>query len=182
MASETATWEIPYPEGTDELCDGYLYIQEMAERVDAILDEFDDSIGVQTVLPLARASITIPVTVPVGGINGYQSVDFDTANLAALAGFGTLTAPADSYYLSGVTSWFRTTGAAAGDTVILGVDTTTGNWTQRDPATTAGAKGSIGTIASNSGAAEQMFVEYSGQGSSMAILRTWFWVMKVADR
>lgn len=182
MASETATWQIPYAQSTDRLCDGYLYTQEMAERVDEILDEFDTSIGLQTVVPLARVSITLPVTISTTAVNGYQSVDFDTANLADLAGFGSLATPADSYYLAGVTSWFRSSGASAGDLYTLGVSATTGDWAQRDPATTAGAKGSLAGMNYNSGAEEQMNVEYSSFGTSNAILRTWFWVLKVADR
>lgn len=183
MASQTATWEIPYPQSTDRLCDGYLYIQQMAERVDEILDEFDVTIGDQTVLPLARVSITVPVAISPTAVNGYQSTDFDTASLAELASFGMLGAPANSYYLTGVTSFFRSTGAAAGDLYTLGVNATTGDWAQRDPATSAGAKGSeAGVNYNSSDTEEQMYVEYSSFGTSNTIVRTWFWVMKMADR
>lgn len=84
MASATPTWAIPYAQSTDQMCDGWLYIQEMAERVDEILDEFDVDLAASQVVQLARASrIDEPVQVNVStGEVIFTAIDFDTAGLA----------------------------------------------------------------------------------------------------
>lgn len=184
MPSSTATWAIPYPDGTDAFCDGYLFIQDMAERVDEILDEFDVSLDETEVLPLARISRTTSESLATGELLTFDTINFDTANLSLQASFGLLTAPAETYYLTGATSFFRNIGATAGDTSSLYVDATDGSvftWTQRDPATSAGSLASFAGLHRNTAAtADQMTLQYGGSGTftSITVFTAYFWILK----
>lgn len=79
MGATTDTWLIPYPLDTDTFCDGYLFTQQIAERVDAIMDNFDVELARVELIPLARVSVTIPQNDGASGeeIN-WKNVDFDT--------------------------------------------------------------------------------------------------------
>lgn len=112
---ETATWEIPYPDGTDTLCDGYLFTQAIAERVDEILDDFDESLSLTEVRPLARVSTTVSQLTNTAGEVVFGQVDFDTANLAAQYLFGSVTAPAESFIVIGASGVWAQSPAAAGN-------------------------------------------------------------------
>ena len=85
MVATTPTWEIPYAEPTDELCDGCTITESMATRIDEILTEFDVAYTAASVIPLARASKTIPQNTLVSGATiTWDAVDFDTTGIADL--------------------------------------------------------------------------------------------------
>ena len=105
MTLTTDTWLIPYPESTDRPCDGYLFTQQMAERVDTILDQFDVNLARVEVIPLARVSVG---ALQIEGASGdevtWTNVDFDTtgndiANLSLDNEF--ITAAGHAYHLTG---------------------------------------------------------------------------------
>lgn len=88
MPAVTPTWLIPYAVGTDRFCDGDLYVREMAERVDEILDGFDALLPRLVTPPTAKIVATVPgpVWTPVTGIQSnqtisYDAVDYDTDNM-----------------------------------------------------------------------------------------------------
>lgn len=184
---ETATWQIPYPAGTDRFCDGYLFIQDMAERVDAILDDFDISLAAVQVVPLARVSSTVTNNLVAGELMTYSTIDFDTDNLALQAAFGTLTAKALTYYQAGATSFFRNVGGTAGNTSTNYVDATDGSvftWNQRDPATSAGSQSSFGGLHSNTLTTNgQITLQFGGSGTytSINVFTVYFWIVKTGD-
>lgn len=84
MVAVTPTWEIPYAEDTDQLCDGCTITESMAERIDDILTEFDVSLAASAVVPLARASRSENQANPVSGDYPYTAIDFDTTGIADL--------------------------------------------------------------------------------------------------
>jgi len=53
MTSVTGTWQIPYPDSTDRLCDGYTIIDSMADRLDLLLGQFTDDLARVEVIPYA---------------------------------------------------------------------------------------------------------------------------------
>jgi hypothetical protein len=106
MPSATAVWEIPYAVGTDRMCDGYLYVQAMAERVDEILDEFDADLPRLQTPPMAKIMTSVPSeTITTDGaehIISYDTVNYDTANMSNLTFDPTvLTFPINGYYMQG---------------------------------------------------------------------------------
>jgi hypothetical protein len=106
MASQTATWAIPYPQSTDRFCDGYLFTQEMAERVDAILDDFDTDFTRVEFPPAAEVSLSADHvdTNPVGEVVPWDTVEFDTASMVNLSLRPTaivLTSDVNSIYIGG---------------------------------------------------------------------------------
>lgn len=123
MAATTATWAIPYPQGTDRFCDGWLFTQEMAERVDAILDGFDTDLTFVESPPAARVTLTTNEVVDPLGSGGsitFDQVDFDTdswVNLSAnpLA----IETTGSRYILTGVTAGIVEPGAAGDQYQLL---------------------------------------------------------------
>jgi hypothetical protein len=105
MASQTATWAIPYPQSTDRFCDGYLFTQEMAERVDAILDDFDTDFTRVEFPPAAEVSLsTDHVDVSATGEPvPWNTVEFDTAGMVNLSLLPTAISISDvnSVYVTG---------------------------------------------------------------------------------
>jgi hypothetical protein len=106
MASQTATWAIPYPQSTDRFCDGYLFTQEMAERVDAILDDFDTDFTRVEFPPAAEVSLSADhVDVSATGEPvPWDTVEFDTAgmvNLSLLPTSITIDSDVNSVYVAG---------------------------------------------------------------------------------
>ena len=87
MASQTVTWAIPYPQSTDRFCDGYLFTQEMAERVDAILDGFDTDFTRVEFPPAAEVSLTADHVdaSATGDTVPWDTVEFDTASMVNLS-------------------------------------------------------------------------------------------------
>lgn len=84
MVAVTPTWAIPYAESTDPFCDGCTITESMAERIDAILADFDASLSGASVQPLARAStFTTQSDVDTGELV-YTAIDFDTTGIADL--------------------------------------------------------------------------------------------------
>ncbi len=91
MAATTATWAIPYPQSTDQFCDGWLFTQEMAERVDAILDDFDTDLTFVEFPPMARVTLTANEVVDAAGSGGavtFDQVDWDTDSWVNLSANG----------------------------------------------------------------------------------------------
>lgn len=87
MVAVTPTWEIPYAEDTDPFCDGCTITQDMAERIDEIMADFDTSLAASSVIPLARASRIEQqsnLTSSSVGAVIYTAVDFDTTGIADL--------------------------------------------------------------------------------------------------
>lgn len=120
MSATTATWAIPYPESPDRFCDGYLFTQRMAERVDEIMNVFDvDLLRVQ-VIPLARVSVDIQELLVFNGVFQqpirYISVDFDTAGLANLSlDLSTLKVVDRTRVVTGSYLNYQNNGGVAGD-------------------------------------------------------------------
>lgn len=120
MSATTATWAIPYPESPDRFCDGYLFTQRMAERVDEIMNVFDvDLLRVQ-VIPLARVSVNAPELLVFNGVFiqpiRYDTVDFDTAGLANLSlDLSTLLTVNRTRIVTGAYLNYQNNGGVAGD-------------------------------------------------------------------
>jgi hypothetical protein len=186
MADVTNPWEIPYPEGTDILCDGYLYIQGIAERVDEILDEFDVTLANAIVRPLARISTTTSQTVQLNGSISFSTVDFDTANLASQYIFGTLTAPDQSICVFGLHGVWEATPASAGaqyqNQVLLPDRFQEAYYTQADRS--SAARGGHTEMDQNTAAGldvQSAAVFYSGQAVAPVVSSAIFWILKIGD-
>lgn len=181
MASSTPTWAIPYPQSSDTWCDGWAYMQEMAERVDEILDEFDTDLASSQVIPLARVETAIVQTPVAGALFTFEITNFDTAHLADLAAIGSLTEQDDTYFISGLTSSTTTSGAIAGSTLNNYINSAEGSlftWVQREPG------GSINTLASWAG----LYRNLNGADWQATITTTsatltyaYYWIMKIGD-
>jgi hypothetical protein len=118
MVAVTPTWEIPYAEDTDPFCDGCTITQDMAERIDEILAEFDTSLTASSVIPLARASRLTQQSNLTSSITGqviYTAVDFDTTGIADL------NQPTNPIYIDGDDRW------AIGGYMQWDSDATSGN-------------------------------------------------------
>jgi hypothetical protein len=127
MASQTATWAIPYPQSTDRFCDGYLFTQELAERVDAILDVFDFDFNRVQFPPMAEVSRSTDQTQTsnVGETVPWDTVEFDTAsmvNLSLLSTSISIDPDANSIYVAGA-DIFQTSSGSAGSYYTVNVTT-----------------------------------------------------------
>jgi hypothetical protein len=125
MPVVTPTWLIPYPVGTDRFCDGDLFTQELAERVDAILDDFDALLPRLVTPPMAKIVATVagPVWAPVTGVQSnqtvnYDSVDYDTDDMTNIT-FDPqkITYTRNGYWVMGGLANFNSTGTV--DSVII---------------------------------------------------------------
>lgn len=88
MSANTATWQIPFPTGQDRFCDGYLYTQRMAERVDTLLHAYEVDFDLLDDVPAAKLSLS--ETKLVANINSdpavhWDQIEYDTSNLVNLA-------------------------------------------------------------------------------------------------
>jgi hypothetical protein len=105
MPSATATWAIPYPLGTDPFCDGDQFTQDIAERVDTLLDTFDSELVRIQQPPMAKVSVSTAVTLGVSPPSLetiYDTVQYDTANMVNLAvDDNAITLPQNGYYIQG---------------------------------------------------------------------------------
>ncbi len=120
MSTVTATWTIPYPESPDRFCDGYLFTQQMAERVDEIMNVFDVDLRRVQVIPLARVSILANELLVFNGVFQqpirYEQVDFDTAGLANLSlDLSTLKVIGQTRILTGAYLNYQNDGGLAGE-------------------------------------------------------------------
>jgi hypothetical protein len=120
MSATTTTWAIPYPESPDRFCDGYLFTQRMAERVDEIMAVFDTDLLRVQVIPLARVSVAIQELLVFNGVLQqpirYISVDFDTAGLANLSlDLSTLLTVDRTRVVTGAYLNYQNNGGVAGD-------------------------------------------------------------------
>lgn len=120
MSATTTTWAIPYPESPDRFCDGYLFTQRMAERVDEIMAVFDTDLLRVQVIPLARVSVDIQELLVFNGVLQqpirYISVDFDTAGLANLSlDLSTLLTVARTRIVTGAYLNYQNNGGLAGE-------------------------------------------------------------------
>lgn len=183
MTGETVTWEIPYATDTDRLCDGYAIVQAMAERVDAILDDFDATLATSQVRPLARVSTSVTQETT-DGSPSFETVDFDTANLATQAAYGVVTILADQYHVNGSNAYFQVVGASAGNTSDMrrkaGFSDLNGVWLQREPGTVSYNQ------AVSAGLDQAVFVD-EGMSLQLAILTVTnvfdarMWILKIGD-
>jgi hypothetical protein len=186
MADVTNPWEIPYPETTDTLCDGYLYTQAIAERVDEILDAFDVTLANALVRPLARISTNTSQTVQSDGSISFSQVDFDTANLASQYLFGTLTSPDDAILIYGLHGVWEATPASAGaqyqSQMLLPDRGQESYYTQADRA--SAARGGLTSMDRNTAAGQDVqtaAVFYSGQAVSPIVSSAIYWILKIGD-
>jgi hypothetical protein len=114
MAATTATWAIPYPQGSDRFCDGYLFTQQMAERVDAILDDFDVDLARTEVVPTARVSISAATVAGSDTLIPFDLVDWDNDNMVDLAlANTTVTTPVGAAMVAGTAVQFFNLGSAS---------------------------------------------------------------------
>lgn len=180
MASETVTWEIPYPDSTDNLCDGYLYIQQMAERVDEILDEFDTDLEDSLVVPLARASRigeAIQVDVDSGELI-FTAIDFDTTGITNVF---TPTAPieVDEEHLWMMGGYIQYDYSAATGTTVVRVNSVnfiSGNYrySQRVTGTTTDIYGTVGSLLTVDTTVDRIFAA-SSPGIDVNDAYVWAW-------
>jgi hypothetical protein len=84
MMGATTNFAIRYPDGTDQICDTATFIQNMAEDIDAIMDDLDSDINGLINVPYARVS-GYDILDDTGSLIGYTSVDADYANLFNLS-------------------------------------------------------------------------------------------------
>lgn len=116
MAATTATWAIPYPQGTDRFCDGWSFTQQMAERVDAILDDFDADLTFVEFPPAARVTTTanqVVGTTNAGGAIVYDQVDWDTDSWVNLSANDlAIETTGNRYIMAGVAAGMIEPGAA----------------------------------------------------------------------
>jgi hypothetical protein len=84
----TATWQIPFPNNTDLFCDGNEYTENIAERLDAIMAQFDADYARISIPALASISSQTaqPLTNFFGGqlTPSYTTVDVDTGSFTNL--------------------------------------------------------------------------------------------------
>jgi hypothetical protein len=109
MATRTAVWQIPYPESTDRFCDGDFYIQEMAEKVDSIMDGFDFDLARTEVVPTSRVSLSATTTLPVAGTVEFDQVDWDNSSMVNLAINPTDISSTDAAFIFGAAAQFYNT-------------------------------------------------------------------------
>lgn len=83
MPATTATWGLTYPLGTDRLCDGPTYIEQLADEVDILLGRYNDILDRIQIPPYASLRATIPQLYP-AAVNpaGFPTLDvaYDTVN------------------------------------------------------------------------------------------------------
>lgn len=83
MPSTTATWRLTYPVGTDEFCQGPVFIQDLAVEVDALLATYNAFLDRIRTPPYAslRATVaqTFPSSISPAG-NPTFDVSYDTVN------------------------------------------------------------------------------------------------------
>lgn len=190
MGAATNTWLIPYPLGTDRMCDGYLFTQDMAERVDEILDVFDVDLARTQVIPLARVSVSVSqVTTDAVPAPTFTTVDFDTTGLVDMNQPATpIRVEDDQFFIAGGLCLWTEGSGVAGD--LYGLDIAFGisgsvlqfAWYQRD----AGG-GSImrSTVAGFERALTPdllaLFPSHSGTNGNRTVSSARLWIMKVAD-
>lgn len=191
MAAVTTTWEIPYPQDTDRFCDGYLYTQQMAERIDEILDEFDVDSARARVVPLARVSVLADqITSDLNPFAAFDTVDFDTAGLANLAQAETPLEVLDGTYLiiGGDATWTEA-GGTAGDSYDLEGGFSTGSvtafrWRQRDAGSNAIMRATFASLQRAVGGDVEfvgILPTHSGTVGTRTVDRAVLWIMKFGD-
>lgn len=185
MTAVTATWGIPYATSTDRLCDGCTITEDMAERVDDILNQFDISLAASEVVPLARASRQSGQDGVQAGTLEFTAVDFDTTGIGNLA---TPTAPImitqEGRWMMGTSMLWDNVSLSSGTNTVRvnsvnGLDSTYG-YRQRVPG------GSIDTIAALSwiGGPQSIYPNdlIYGQGPpGMRIAYAYVWAWRIGD-
>lgn len=189
MGASTNTWLIPYPLGTDRMCDGYLFTQDMAERVDTILDEFDVDLARSQVIPLARVSVSVTQsTSDASPAPTFTTVDFDTTGLADMnQPASPLIVEANQFYLAGAQTIWTEGSGVAGDQYQLDIGFASGSITtftfiQRDAG--GGAIMRATAIAFELSFASdllRLLPIHSGTNGNRTVSSARLWIMKLGD-
>lgn len=184
MTAVTPTWEIPYAEPTDPFCDGCTITEDMAQRVDDILAEFEASLDAAQVIPLARASrLTVQEDVPAAETLEFTAVDFDTT------GIGSLSAPVSPiritsegrWMLGGMILWDHPSATSGIFTMrvnsVTGLDSTWG-YRQRVPGIGADISGTTAWLGTGSAVVDLIYVQGP---ANMRAIRSWAWAFRIGD-
>lgn len=88
MSSATTTWAIPYPTGQDRFCDGDMYTEQIAERVDTLLHAYEADFDILDNIPAAKTMLTEAKMI--ADLNGdplvhWDAVEYDTAGMVNIA-------------------------------------------------------------------------------------------------
>jgi|SRR5882762_4201557 len=92
MPTTTATWKLTYPAGSDRLCDSPIYIEALADEVDAFLVTYNAFLDRILTPPYASLRATVPQTYPSFILPAgtptldvqYDTVNADTGNYTNL--------------------------------------------------------------------------------------------------
>lgn len=85
MSGTTVNYALPYPTGTDSLCNGYAQIQDLAEAVDSAMDSLDSDESRLEIVPFARLSNSGPITQDAGtGVLSFDTTDVDVTGMVDL--------------------------------------------------------------------------------------------------
>jgi hypothetical protein len=130
MAGTTTNYALPYPTGTDQPCDGWQFIQDLAEAIAPRLDSFDTDQQRFEVVPFARLSNSVPVTQNLlTGALPWDTIDIDVTGMVDLGyDFEAIHAPAAGLWMVGGYARHSTSGTAGNLlelSVVKGVSTVT---------------------------------------------------------
>jgi len=192
MPAATATWAIPYAISTDVFCDAYLTIQALAERVDAILDEFDFDEARTSVIPLAEIGFNGTQQVDDGTTQTnviFSTVDFDSTDLADLSIDPSSVVIQDNQYsLSGAYCNWDSAALAAGEKYALSILYSSGATfaarQQRANGAAAGMHAAMtGMQLQSSVGDDRLVLEPSTIGTAGVVTATTarLWIMKMGD-